>query len=200
MVILKLQLNEPLHFYIVYQRRVSKPEYPGKTPDNQHTNCDCVLEVKIYHRNGGWDPRPVTLVMSSLGQGPEGGWALLMSPPCLEPQACHLIPGSFSKTVPLEWFPWYECNQRLIWHLMIYHATLNLLLRFKCSMWWTDICTIDWSGIVNIQIMIWINKCRCASSITRVTWKPKRDMKFASFVELYIIWIIKADNCFFLSC
>ena len=79
--------------------------------------------------------------------------------------------------VPLEWFPCYECNQ---WHMAF-------------NMWWTDMCTIDWSGIVNIIFndnvwFEWINVDMplpiVPTSITHVTWKPKCDIKFASFVTI----------------
>ena len=46
----------------------SKPEYPEKTPDYQPENQYRMLEVKIHSPNRESNPRPLTLVIRSLGQ------------------------------------------------------------------------------------------------------------------------------------
>ena len=58
---LKVQVNIPLS-----KRGRSKPEYPEKTPDNQPENQYHILEVKIHRPGRESNPRPLTLVISSL--------------------------------------------------------------------------------------------------------------------------------------
>ena len=69
--ILKVQVNGPLS---KTKRGGSKPEYLEKKPNNQPKNRYHILEVKLHHPNREWNPRNLTLVISSLGQNTHTGF------------------------------------------------------------------------------------------------------------------------------
>ena len=63
MRIWKMQVNGPLP-----KRGGSKPEYLENPPDIQLENRYHILEMKTHRPNRESNPRPVTLVISLLGQ------------------------------------------------------------------------------------------------------------------------------------